>query len=233
MGGADGDALDQRRTLTSMNVRTTHRLAAVAGPVVVAALVLGACGGDDSGATTRATVTLAAGETDYQTIAPATTASLAPGEVPAGAEQEYTVQAGDYGIKVANQFGVSLEDLENANGWSDASTEFPGPGTVIKIPAGGTIAAADTPVDTPAAADETGGEEVATVTGGEAGEAIPDPGSNCEAGSHTVAAGDIPLKLVEQYDVTLEALEAANANNPAYRRFIPGEKIIIPAKEDC
>lgn len=208
-----------------MNVRTTHRLAAVAGPVVVAALVLGACGGDDSSAATRATVTLAAGETDYQTIAPATTTTTVAGEVPAGAEQEYTVQAGDYGIKVANQFGVSLEDLQNVNGWSDASKEFPGPGTVIKIPAGGTIAATE-----PAAA---GGEEVATVTGGEAGEAIPDPGSNCEAGSHTVVAGDIPLKLVEQYDVTLEALQAANANNPAFGRFIPGEKIIIPAKDDC
>jgi LysM repeat protein len=210
-----------------MNVRTTHRLAAVAGPVVVAALVLGACGGDDSSAATRATVTLAAGETDYQTIAPATTTTTVAGEVPAGAEQDYTVQAGDYGIKVANQFGVSLEDLQNVNGWSDASKEFPGPGTVIKIPAGGTIAAAETA----ATPDPAAGDEAAT--GGEAGEAIPDPGSNCEAGSHTVVSGDIPLKLVEQYDVTLEALQAANANNPAFGRFIPGEKIIIPAKDDC
>jgi LysM repeat protein len=225
MGDRDGDALGTRRTLACMNVRTTHRLAAVAGPVVVAALVLGACGNDDSSAATRATVTLAAGETDYQTIAPATTTTTVPGEVAPGAEQEYTVQPGDYGIKVANQFGVSLEDLQSINGWADASKEFPGPGAVIIIPAGGTAAAPDT-----AAAD---GEEAVTDTGGEAGEAIPDPGSNCEAGSHTVVAGDIPLKLVEQYDVTLEALEAANANNPAYGRFIPGEKIIIPAKEDC
>ena len=208
-----------------MNVRTTYRIAAVVGPLLVAALVLGACGGDDSDAATRATVTLAAGETDYQTIAPVTTTTLAPSEVSAGAEQDYTVQAGDYGIKVANQFGVSLEDLQNINGWSDASKEFPGPGTVIKIPAGGTIEAVGT--------DATGGEEDATTSGGEAGEAIPDPGSNCEAGSHTVVAGDIPLKLVEQYDVTLEALQAANANNPAFGRFIPGEKIIIPAKDDC
>ena len=209
-----------------MNVRTTHRLAAVAGPAVVAALLLGACGGDDSSSATRATVTLAAGETDYQTIAPATTTTTVPGEPTAGAEQEYTVQAGDYGIKVANQFGVSLEDLQNINGWSDASKEFPGPGTVIKIPAGATPAA--TEADAPAA-----GGEVDPATGGEAGEAIPDPGGNCEAGSHTVVAGDIPLKLVEQYDVTLEALNEANANNPAYGRFIPGDKIVIPAKDDC
>ena len=76
-------------------------------------------------------------------------------------------------------------------------------------------------------------DDVPPTPGGDTGEAIPDPGSNCEAGSHTVVSGDIPLKLVEQYDVTLEALEAANANNPAYSRFIPGEKIIIPAKDDC
>ena len=87
---------------------------------------------------------------------------------------------------MANQFGVSLEDLQNINGWSDASKEFPGPGTVIKIPAGGTIEAVGT--------DATGGEEDATTSGGEAGEAIPDPGSNCEAGSHTVVAGDIPFE---------------------------------------
>lgn len=208
-----------------MNVRTTHRLAVVAGPVVVAALLLGACGGDDSDPASRATVTLAAGETEYQTIAPATTSTTVPGDVPAGAQQEYTVQAGDYGIKVANQFGVSLEDLQDVNGWSDASREFPGPGSVIIIPAGGTAASTGT--------DAAGEDETATETGGDAGEAIPDPGSNCEAGSHTVVAGDIPLKLVEQYDVTLEALNEANANNPAYQRFIPGEKIIIPAKEDC
>ncbi|MFT6292754.1 MAG: hypothetical protein ACJAR2_003373, partial [Ilumatobacter sp.] len=46
-------------------------------------------------------------------------------------------------------------------------------------------------------------------------------------------AGDIPLKLTELYSVSLDALNAANANNPAYQRFIPGEKIIIPAKDDC
>jgi len=209
-----------------MNVRKTHRLAAVAGPAVVAALVLGACGGDDSDPASRATVTLAAGETEYQTIAPATTSTTLPdGQVAPGAEQDYTVQAGDYGIKVANQFGVSLEDLENVNGWSDASKEFPEPGAVIRIPAGGTSSATET--DTSDAAAETGDEA------GEVGETIPEIGDGCDAGSHTVVAGDIPLKLVEQYDVTLEALNEANANNPAYQRFIPGEKIIIPPKEDC
>ena len=171
-------------------------------------------------AATRATVTLAAGETDYQTIAPATTTTTVPGEVAAGAEQEYTVQAGDYGIKVANQFGVSLEDLQNVNGWSDASKEFPGPGAVIKIPAGGTVGRGATPAPTTDATDA----DAATDAGGDTGEAIPDPGSNCEAGSHTVVSGDIPLKLVEQYDVTLEALEAGQRGQPRLQPVHPGRE---------
>ena len=180
---------------------------------------------------------MAAGDTDYQTIAPATTTTTIAGEEQAGAEQKYTVQAGDYGIKVANQFGVSLEDLSNINGWSDPSREFPAPGTVIKIPAAGTGPATEPP---DATADATGADTTADATGDgatdtptDAGEAIPDPGSNCGAASHTVVAGDIPLKLVELYDVTLEALNEANADNPAYSRFIPGDKIIIPPKADC
>jgi LysM repeat protein len=148
-----------------------------------------------------------------------TSSTIAGLEVIVSAEQEYVVQAGDYGLKVSSQFEVSLEDLESANGWADASSEFPGPGSVIKIPAGGTNGV-------------TSSADAAAVEG-ETGTAIPDPGSNCEAASHTVVAGDIPLKLTELYSVSLDALNAANANNPAYQRFIPGEKIIIPAKDDC
>jgi LysM repeat protein len=204
-----------------MSVSKSHRISAIFAPLAVAGLVLGACGGDGSEAASRPTVTLSVGETSYATIAPATTSTTIAGET-LSAEQEYTVQAGDYGIKVATQFGVSLQDLENINGWSDASREFPGPGTVIKIPAGSTSAST--------AAEATTDE---TATDGETGTAIPDPGSNCAAASHTVVAGDIPLKLVELYSVSLDALNAANANNPAYQRFIPGDKIIIPAKDDC
>ena len=65
------------------------------------------------------------------------------------------------------------------------------------------------------------------------GEEIPEAGDNCAEGEHTVVAGDFPLVLVRKYDVTLEALEAANADNPAYGQFIVGQTIIIPAKDDC
>lgn len=46
----------------------------------------------------------------------------------------YVVQAGDYGIKIADEFCVTLDDLEAANGWSDAAREFPGRGNEVLIP---------------------------------------------------------------------------------------------------
>lgn len=211
-----------------MSVRTSNRISAVAAPLLAAGLVLAACGGSDSDTASRPTVTLEAGATSYQTIPPATTVVVVENEEPdPSAEQEYTVQAGDYGILVAERFGVSLEDLSNINGWADPSVEFPGIGSVILIPAGGTG-----PSATPAATATDDGATDAT-TEGEVGEAIPDPGSNCEAGAHTVVTGDIPIRLAELYDVTLDALNAANASNPAYSRFIPGDQIVIPAKDDC
>ena len=48
--------------------------------------------------------------------------------------RRYTVQPGDYGIKIAETFCVSLEELERANGWDDVSTAFPAPDSSIRIP---------------------------------------------------------------------------------------------------
>lgn len=49
----------------------------------------------------------------------------------------YVVQPGDYGLKVAAEFCVSIAELEVANGWIDNSREFPVPGAEILIPVGG------------------------------------------------------------------------------------------------
>ncbi len=135
------------------------------------------------------------------------------------------MQAGDYGIKVANQFGVSLEDLQSVNGWADASKEFPGPGAVIIIPP-----AALRPHRTPPRPTVT---KPSPTQAAKPARPSPIRAATVRRVRTRSSPGDIPLKLVEQYDVTLEALDAANANNPAYGRFIPGEKIIIPAKDDC
>lgn len=209
-----------------MKSNTTSRRAAVVGPVVVAALLLGACG-DDSDAASKPTVTLAGGETSYATIAPATTTTLAPEEEAAsGPTTDYEVQAGDYGIKVADDFGITLAELEAANGWSSAGSEFPGPGSIIKIPANATA-----PAD---ASDDDASDAETASTEAESGETIPDPGSNCEAGSYTIEEGDNSrTKVAEKFDVTVDAMDEANQGTNGYDAFYPGLQIVIPAKDDC
>lgn len=210
--------------------RASSRLAAIGAPVLVAALVLGACGGSDSSAPSRSTISLDTGSTAFQTIPPATsppsTLVPQPGDR-VETEQTYVVQSGDWPLRVADLFDVSLQDLISYNGWI-SENEFPFPGTEIKIPPGGT------------APDSGGGsapdDGVESVTGGETeqpGDTIPDAGDNCQPGSYVIESGDLPIRVADKFDVTLDALNAANASTDGYRNFIVGTTIVIPAKEDC
>ena len=48
-------------------------------------------------------------------------------------------------------------------------------------------------------------------------------------GTYTIEAGDTTrLKVAEKFDVTVEALDAANAGTAGYGGFYPGLKIVIP-----
>lgn len=196
-------------------------------------ILLAACGsGSDEGAT-ESTIDLSQGSTAFvvrppeTTVAPETTV-LAGGV--STAAQDYTIQSGDYPLKVAQQFGVTVDELVAFNEWGSAN-EFPFPGTVIKIPPGATVAAA-TP-ETTVAADPAAQAAATTTASTAPASTIPDAGSNCGEGEHIVEAGDIPISVAKKYDVTLDALNAANADNPAYSQFIPGQKIIIPGKAEC
>lgn len=190
------------------------------------ALLLAACGGSDGGAT-QSTVDLSEASTAFIVREPVTTPAaeaVVVADSTTTASQDYTVQSGDYPLKVANQFGVSLEELIAFNEWAGAN-EFPFPGTVIKIPPGGTVAPA---ADTGAAAT-TGGAAATTappVT-------IPPAGDNCAAGKYTIADGDYEGKVAAKFDVTVDALRSANANTGGYSSFYPGLEIVIPAKADC
>lgn len=209
-------------TIDHRRRRHTIRLAA-GGSLVVGALLTSACGGSDEGAT-QSTLSLSSGSTAFvvrmaETTTPSADTTVPTDGISPGA-QDYTIQGGDYPLGVASQFGVSLDDLVAFNEWGSAA-EFPHPGTVIKIPPGATVASATTtiPSGTPSSTSP--------------GATIPDAGDNCGEGEHIVEEGDIPIDIAEQYDVTLEALNAANADNPAYSQFIPGQTIIIPSKSDC
>lgn len=46
----------------------------------------------------------------------------------------YTIVSGDFPVKIAERFGITLQALAAANGWEDLARDFPLPGAVINIP---------------------------------------------------------------------------------------------------
>jgi LysM repeat protein len=208
-----------------MQSTRARRIGAIAGPVLVGALFMASCGAEDSAASVS-TIDLSAASTAFVVRPPATTVSptdsVAPGEV-VTTEQEYVVQAGDYPLKVTEMFGVSLDDLVAYNEWGSAN-EFPGPGTTIKIPPGG-IAPGETSTESTDDTTEAATDAPAAT--------IPDAGDNCGEGTYVIVAGDLPGRVASKFDVTLDALNAANAGTPGYAGFVVGIEIVIPAKADC
>lgn len=217
-----------------MSVRASGRMATVAGPLVaVASLMLVSCGSSADDVNTKPVITLGdTPETNYQTLPPQTTAPTVstPASTPvvsSGAPAgEYTIKSGDFPLGLADKFGVELVDLATANGWANCTpsgcASFPGIGTVIQIPAGGT--APD------AGSDDTGDDTEDTGSG----DTVPSSGDNCDEGSYVIEVGDTTrTKVADKFDVTVEALDAANAGTDGYSAFYPGLKIVIPAKADC
>jgi LysM repeat protein len=203
-----------------------RRLGAVVAPVVAGAFLLASCGSADNAAT-QSTIDLSAASTAFVVRPPATTLPVTETSAPeAGAvvttEQEYVVQPNDTPIGVANMFNVPVADLIAYNEWGP--NEFAYPGDTIKIPPGGTAPEATASPDAAAADDSA-----TTVPAG----TIPDAGDNCDQGDYTIAEGDYEGKVATKFDVTVEALRAANASTPNYSSFYPGLVIVIPAKADC
>ena len=196
-------------------------------------MLLAACGGSSDSGATQSTIDLSQASTAFVVRPPATTV---PGFTVDGVavavteEQEYVIQSGDYPLKVAADFNVSLEDLIAYNEWGSAD-EFPGIGTPIKIPPGATAVGVVTDAEGDSAVivaegNGDGDPDVTIVT-------IPDAGDNCAAGSYTLVDGDYPQKVADQFDVTVPALRAANSRTSGYNAFYVGLEIVIPAKADC
>ncbi len=215
---------------SSRSTTGVRRLGVLAGPALIGAVILSSCGGTESAAT-RSTLDLSAASTAFVVRPPATTQppvdTLAEGDPDAIVEgiQEYTVQSGDAPFVLVTRFGVSLEDLLGVNEWTDPS-QFPFPGTVILIPPGAKSVTANATATTDTGDDTTDADSTPAAT-------IPDAGDNCAQGTYTIADGDFPNRVAEKFDVTVDALNAANAATPGYGGFIVGIEIVIPAKADC
>src|SRR5262249_3662999 len=96
-----------------------------AGVGALALLSLAACSsGSGTGASTATTVKL--GEASFVTLPPvltSTTTTAVPGSGGAtiAGEEAYTVASGDYPLKVAKNFCITLDALVTYNGWSSAN----------------------------------------------------------------------------------------------------------------
>lgn len=215
-----------------MKMSRMPRVGVVAGPVVVGAMLLAACGGSADSGATQSTIDLSQASTAFVVRPPATTVPGAGDDVVGGVateEQDYVIQAGDYPLKLATDFNVSVDDLVAYNEWGSVS-QFPGPGTPIKIPPGATAEGASNSESATVAvvvAPNGDGESQAAVV------VIPESGDNCDAGNYTVVSGDFEQRVADNFDVTLPALRAANNGTSGYSSFFVGLTIIIPAKADC
>lgn len=213
------------------------RVPVLAALAVVPMVLASSCGSEATGArTTLATVqnTSYVVEDPVPTTAPPTTQPLPEGGGTAGqispTEQLYTIVAGDSVSRIASIHDITMDVLVAYNAWPDGINHFLVVGEQVKIPPNSLIPGTGT-ADTGASGGDTstGGDTGSTDTTPDATEA-PDAEVACE---HTVVEGDNPSRLADQYGVSLDELNNVNLDNPAYNRFLIGDKINIPAGGDC
>jgi LysM repeat protein len=190
---------------------------------------LTSCGDDAEGArTTLGTVQT----TSYVVEEPVTTTTTttlpeAPVEgAVSPTEQIHIVVAGDSVSKIASTYGITMDAVVNYNAWTDGINHVLLPGAEVRIPPNSQV---------PSATPDTG--ETTTGGGGGAGEddettteTTTPEGVGC---THTVVEGDNPTRVANQYGITVEELQAANAGNPAYQNFLIGSSLSIPANGTC
>jgi LysM repeat protein len=202
---------------------------------VGATLLFSACG-DSSTAATTTVVNLES--TNYHTLPPTQSTAPPTTKVPGGGTgnstpgnttpqggtsagaQTYTIVAGDVPYTVAKKFGVTVDALALANAGTSGYGAFYA-GLAIQIPAGAKVPPPPSAITTP---PTTPGQTTTTLKGG---------GSNCGQGTYTIVAGDIPSKVANKFNLTVQQLADANVNTPGYKGFIVGTKIIIPPKTGC
>jgi LysM repeat protein len=201
------------------------------------AILISACGDDDDETSNTPVVPIQ--ETSYVVKEPATTTTTLPPDLTAEGdispvEQLYTIEAGDAVSSIANKFGITMEELANYNEWPEGISHPIYPGEEIRIPPNSKIPSAavedDEETETDSTEADTSTETDSTEADTESTDAPPSgSGEDCEEGSYTITADDTTrLKVAEKFDVTVEALDAANANTSGYSGFYPGLQIVIP-----
>ena len=191
--------------------------------LITAAPIAVACSGGQSASGPSTSTLRVTASTSFVTR-PTTPSTLPvtslPGDTPAG-PATYKVVAGDVRINVAKRFGVTLEALDAANATTAGYSAFY-VGLEIQIPAGGVTNTTGAP-ETPVAPGTTLVAPSSTL-----------PADSCAPGSYTILAEDTSrTKVASKFNITVEALDAANSSTSGYSAFYAGLKIVIPPKAGC
>ena len=115
----------------------------------------------------------------------------------------YTVQAGDSYWRIANKYGISIQELQRLNGTSDYTLH---PGQSIKVPGSGANASASS---------NSSSASTSTTS------AAPAAG-----GSYTVQAGDSYWRIANKYGISISELQRLNGTSD-YNLY-PGQSLKVP-----
>jgi LysM repeat protein len=197
-------------------------------------LALTSCGDNGGSADSATTVTIQPTSyviRDQATTTTAPTVNTADAEGRSSVEQAYTVKAGDYPWLVANLYDVDLDELRNFNQWNEDFSDFPAVGETVRIPPNAKFVDPNAPATTEAESDATTG--TTDTGGGDESTTSTTSGGPCDPGTYTLVANDYPAGVAEKFDVTVEALNEANAATEGYDIFYVGLDIVIPPPSDC
>lgn len=202
----------------------------------IVVLILSACTGGDDDASAQTTIVLR--PTNYVTLPVITTSTTTtqPPAVPDGGDgvaapegegRVYRVRRGDALPLIADRYGITVAELVDYNDWSDGRFHAIFPGDQVRIPPG-----ADEPepeVEEVSDPDPNSDDGLGTMPPPEDGPICPD---GSERDTYEVVAGDYISRVADKNDLTIDELDEANADNPAYDTFAPGQELWLPCSED-
>jgi LysM repeat protein len=193
----------------------------------LAALLLAACNGGSNSAldaVPTAVATSADGApiptaTPYARVPEPTIVSGPTAGAPSTSQVNYLVEAGDTLSAIAERFDTTVEDIMAANTISDATLIFVGQSLVI--PSGSAIAASAPPPP----ADDGDDTASADATAGDEDDSSDDGGPQ----TYEVQPGDTALAIAFRFDVTIDALAAANGTTfDGLNNLQVGDLLVIP-----
>gem|GEM_PF-268373 len=138
------------------------------------------------------------GLTQYD-VGGSSTASPARPQAPATGGGSYTVQAGDSYWRIANKYGISIEELQRLNG---TSSYFLYPGQSLVVPGS------------------------ASTTSGSASSASSSTSTSSAGGNYTVQAGDSYWRIANKYGISIQELQRLNGTSDY--TLHPGQSIKVP-----